>query len=137
MRQYGGDPAIDLRREDLIVHVRISSAERAADSGTRVRDPYVFRLDFVDYDDHAARIVLCDPCDAKARTGAGREFYPNIEGNQVFSHDSFLCMPGDRRCYEQNNHPEWKLKQHYHPDIVIGSLFALLQSPNYRGRLSP
>ena len=44
-------------------------------------------------------------------------------------------MQGDRRCYEQGNHPEWKLKEHYHPETVIGYLFALLRSPNYRGRL--
>ena len=30
---------------------------------------------------------------------------------------------------------EWKLKEHYHPESVIGYLFELLRSPKYRGRL--
>lgn len=133
--EYGGDPSTDLSRSDLVVWIRILSRERIGPNGDRVRDPYVFKLDFADYDDHAPRIWLCDPARIE-RVGVGREFYPLIEGNGVFNHDTFFCMPGDRRCYEQGNHPEWKQKRNYHPDSVIISLFALVQSPQYRGRHS-
>ena len=133
VRQYGGDPAVDLSRDVLVVHVKILSAERPDPESGRVRDPYVFKLDFADYDDHASRIWLCDP-DDRTKLGVGRQFYPQIDGNNVFNSEAFFCMPGDRRCYEQNNHAEWKRKEHYHPDIVIGSLFELLRSPSYKGR---
>jgi hypothetical protein len=90
-------------------------------------------LTFADYDEHAARIVLCDPNDRKI-IGVAKQFYPSIEGNGVFNHDTFLCMSGERRCYEQGNHPEWRHQQHYHPDVVIGSLLELVRAPGYRGR---
>jgi hypothetical protein len=134
VRQYGGDPSADLPRDGLVVHARIFSLERPTVEGGWVRDPYMFKLDFADYDDHAARIWLCDPSD-QTKVGVGRQFYPRIEGNGVFNHDTFFCMQGDRRCYEQGNHLEWKLKEHYHPEIVVGYLFELLRSPGYQGRL--
>jgi len=134
VRQYGGDPATDLSRDELLVHLRVLSAERSTPQGERVRDPYLFRLDASDYDEHAPRIQLCEPSD-RTKVGVGKQFYPSIEGNGVFSHDTFFCMQGDRRCYEQGHHPEWKLKEHYHPDVVIEYLFELLRSPKYRGRL--
>ena len=132
VRQYGGDPVVVLSRDGLVVHVKAESGERPTSEGVKVRDPYVFKLDFTDYDDHAPRIWLCDPADP-TRVGVGKQFYPRIEGNSVFNHDAFLCMPGDRRCYEQGNHQEWKRKEHYHPEIVIGSLLELLEPPNYKG----
>jgi hypothetical protein len=133
VRQYGGDPTTDLSRDGIVVQVTIRSAERSTTDGGRTRDPYVIKLDFVDYDDHSARIYLCDPSDS-TKVGVGKQFYPSIEGNSVFNHEGFLCMPGDRRCYESGNHQEWKKKEHYHPEIVIGSLFELLQSSSYKGR---
>jgi hypothetical protein len=133
VRSYGGTPG-DIWRAGLILGVRIY-AERRDAAGNPVRDPYVFRLDFADYDDHAARVQLCDPSDP-TRVGEGKEFYPLIDGNSVFSHEAFFCMPGDRRCYEHGTgqHKEWMEKHHYHPDIVIGSLFEILRSPGYRER---
>jgi hypothetical protein len=77
----------------------------------------------------AAAAPLNDP----TKVGVGRQYYPRIDGNGVFSHDTFFCMPGDRRCYELGNHLGWKRKEHYHPEIVIGSLFELLRSPAYKG----
>jgi hypothetical protein len=135
VREYGGDPHTDLSRDGLVVRLRILSAERP-EAGSRVRDLYLFKLDFADYDDHAPRLALCDPRDP-AVVGVGKQFYPKIDGNNVFVHDTFFCMPGDRRCYEQSNHSEWRKKEHYHPEIVIGYLFELLRSPTYRGRLQP
>jgi hypothetical protein len=134
VRQYGGDPTADLSRDGLVVYLRVMSAERVDEETRRVRDPYLFKLDFTDYDEHAARIWLCAPTD-RTKVGIGKEFYPKIAGNGVFGHDSFFCMQGDRRCYEQGHHAEWRLKEHYHPDVVIEYLFELLRSPNYQGRL--
>lgn len=142
VRHYGGDPAQDLvravdatkARERLIVYVRIRSAEWTEPDGRRGHDTYWFKLDFVDYDDHAPRISVCNPNDY--RSGAnGKAFYPKIANNGVFSHDNFLCMPGDRRCYDDaGNHPEWRRKEHYHPDIVVLSLFELIRAPGYERR---
>lgn len=131
--QYGGNPETDLSRDGLVMLVRILAQERVDAEGRAVRDHYVFKLDFADYDDHAPRVWACNPADPKA-VGQGRQFYPKIAGNNVFSHETFLCMPGDRRCYEQGHHPEWKKREHFHPEIVIGSLFELLRSPGYEGR---
>lgn len=135
VRHYGGNPTADLSRDGVVVHVRILSRERPTPEGGRMRDAYIFKLDFADYDDHAPRIWLCDPED-KTKVGVGKQFYPKIDGNGVFNHDTFFCMPGDRRCYEQGHHSDWKLKQHFHPDVVIGYLFELLRSPSYAGRLA-
>jgi len=134
VRQYGGNPTTDLSRDGLVVYVTILSAERNTPECQRVRDPYLFKLEFADYDEHAPRIRLCDP-DDRTKTGVGTQFYPRIESNGVFGHESFFCMQGDRRCYEQGNHGEWKSKEHFHPEVVLGYLFELLRSPNYRGRL--
>lgn len=120
-------------RDGLVVHLSALSGERVAADGLRGRDRYIFRLTFADYDEHAARIVLCDPEDRRT-VGNGKQFYPRIEGNGVFSHDTFFCMPGERRCYEQGNHFEWKDRRHYHPEVVIGSLLELIRAPSYRGR---
>jgi hypothetical protein len=131
---YNRDASAAVQRDGLVVHLTALSAERPSPEGEMQRDRYVFRLTFADYDDHAARIVLCNPDDPSV-IGTGKQFYPRIEGNNVFVHDTFFCMPGERRCYEQGNHPEWKDRQHYHPDIVIGCLLELIRSPGYRGRL--
>lgn len=131
--RYDRDASAEVDRDGLIVHLSALSAERPGADGQRQRDRYIFRLTFVDYDEHAARIVLCDPED-RSIVGSGKQFYPSIEGNSVFSHETFLCMPGDRRCYEQGNHAEWKDRRHYHPEIVIGSLLELIRAPGYRGR---
>lgn len=133
VRRYGGDPAIDLVRDELVVHLRILARARTADGGRSVRDVYWFRLDFADYDEHAPRIYVCDPQD-RSRMGTGRQFYPLMTGNGTFGHDGFLCMPGDRRCYDSGNHPEWKVRGHYHPDVVAEYLFELLTSHQYQGR---
>ena len=126
VREYGGDPALDLVRDTdaasplgrLVVHVRIRSAGWIAPEGVQESDTYWFKLDFSDYDEHAPRIWVCDPRDHR-NIGTGRQFYPAIPGNNVFGHDTFLCMPGDRRCYESGNHSEWRRREHYHPDVVI------------------
>jgi hypothetical protein len=130
---FGGVPE-DLSRDGLMVLIRMRSRTRCGPDGKDVHDEYVFRLNFTDYDEHAPRIVLCNPADP-AQQGNGKQFYPRIEGNNVFNHDTFFCMPGDRRCYEQGNHMEWKQKHHFHPDVVINSLYALIQSPHYKGRM--
>ena len=136
VKSYGGEPATDLTRDGLTVHVRVFSRERPTASGALERDLYVFRLWFQDYDDHAPRVWLCDPAEP-TKLGIGRQFYPKIQDNNVFGHETFFCMPGDRRCYEQGNHPEWKRRDHYHPEVVIGSLFELLHAPGYQGRVEP
>lgn len=141
VRSYEGDPATDVirdldaaaARDRLIVHVRIRSTAWTTPDGVEERDSYWFKLDFIDYDEHAPRIWVCDPEDHR-KVGSGKQFYPGIPGNGVFNHDTFLCMPGDRRCYETGHHPEWRRKEHYHPDIVIGSLFELIRSPTYQRR---
>lgn len=135
VRQYGGDPASDLTRDGVQVRVKMLSAKRVTPAGS-LRDPYIFQLSFNDYDDHAPRIRLCDPADP-TKVGVGRQFYPTIEGNNVFGHETFLCMPGDRTCYETSGHLEWRLKQHFHPEVVVGYLFELVQSPTYKGREKP
>lgn len=130
--RYRREAAVEVLRENLVVFLSCLSAERTTVGAMPRRDPYLFRLDFADYDDHAARIFLCDPAN-RATIGSGKQFYPSIADNSVFSHETFLCMPGERRCYEQGNHPEWRGKQHYHPEVVIGSLLELIRSPTYRG----
>jgi hypothetical protein len=135
VRHYGGDPATDLARDDLAVYLKIVSAKRSTQDGLHVRDPYWFRLEFDDYDDHGARIYVCNP-DDRSKVGIGKQFYPVIDGNGVFNHEAFLCMPGERRCYE-GHHAEWKHKEHFHPEVVAGYLFELLRSPSYKGRLNP
>jgi hypothetical protein len=131
--RYSEAASAEVDREGLVVHLSALSGERAAPDGQRLRDRYIFRLAFADYDEHAATIVLCNPEDRET-VGSGRQFYPSIDGNSVFSHDTFFCMPGERRCYEQGNHHEWRDRQHYHPETVIGSLLELIRAPGYRGR---
>ena len=135
VKDYGGDPATDLQGDGLVVHVRIWSRLRPVTGADPTRDLYLFQLDFVDYDDHAPRVCLCDPTDP-SKVGSGKQFYPLIEGNGVFTSDTFLCMPGDRRCYEQGNHAEWIQRCHFHPEIVIQTLFELLRLPGYKGRMT-
>jgi hypothetical protein len=129
----GGEPATDLARAKLVVVVRAISRPAF---GTKGGDLYVMRLVFDDYDEHAPRIWFCNPADP-TQLGHGQQFYPKLEGNGsgVFAHAGFLCMPGDRRCYEAGHHAEWRRKEYFHPDVVIGHLLALVKSPNYRGRL--
>jgi hypothetical protein len=131
--RYNQAAPAEVDRDGLVVHLSALSGERAAADGQLLRDRYIFRLAFADYDEQAATIVLCNPED-RSTIGTAKQFYPSIEGNGVFSHDTFFCMPGDRRCYEQGNHPEWKDRRHYHPEIVIGSLLELVRAPGYRGR---
>lgn len=130
----GGNPATDVSRDKLVVMVRAIS--RPAPDAT-TGDRYVMRLVFEDYDEHAPKIWFCNP-DDPTELGQGQQFYPKLEGSGggVFSHSGFLCMPGDRRCYDAGNHrDEWMKKEYFHPDAVIGALLSLVKSPNYRGRL--
>lgn len=131
---YGEDPSACLTRDCLVIRARIESREREVPGAPSTRDLYVFRLDFADYDEHAPRIFLCDPTDP-TKIGTGRQFYPRIGNNNVFNHDGFLCMQGDRRCYESGHHPEWRQQQYYHPEVVLEFLFQLLRSEHYQGPL--
>jgi hypothetical protein len=133
VREHGGDPATDLLRDKLRVTLRaFSHAASSAQQG----DLYVIRLVFEDYDDHAPCIWFCNPEDV-TQLGQGQQYYPKLEGSGsgVFSHAGFLCMPGDRRCYDAGHHAEWRKKEYFHPEAVIGLLLALVKSPTYRGRM--
>ncbi len=134
VRECGGDPDANLTRDGLLIQIRILSRARTGADGASVRDAYVFRLHYADYDEHGPRLALCNPDDPK-QVGTGQRFYPKLEGNATFNHSGFFCMPGDRRCYESGNHQEWKKKEYFHPDVIIESLYSLLQSPQYRGRI--
>lgn len=130
----GGEPTTDLSRAKLVVMVRAISQPCP---GAAAGDCYVMRLVFEDYDEHAPKIWFCNPADP-TQLGQGQQFYPRLEGSGsgVFGHSGFLCMPGDRRCYDAGHHrDEWMKKEYFHPDAVIGSLLSLVKSPNYRGRL--
>jgi hypothetical protein len=133
VREHGGDPATDVLLDKLVVMLRATSS---VPSGATKGDLYVNRLIFEDYDDHAPRIWFCNPGDP-TQLGQGQQYYPRLEGSGsgVFSHAGFLCMPGDRRCYDLGHHPEWRKKEYFHPEAVVGSLLALVKSPNYRGRM--
>lgn len=131
VREHGGDPATDLSRDKLVVMLRATSRIRPGATGG---DLYVNRLVFEDYDDHAPRVWFCNPEDP-TQLGQGQQYYPQLEGSGVFSHAGFLCMPGDRRCYDVGHHAEWRKKEYFHPETVIGYLLTLVKSPSYRGRM--
>jgi hypothetical protein len=133
VQSFGGDPSTDVSRDKLVVTVRATSCRSP---GAQQGDPYVMRLVFEDYDDHAPRIWFCNP-NEPSQLGQGQQYYPKLAGNGsgVFSHAGFLCMPGDRRCYDAGHHAEWRKKEYFHPDVVIGHLLALVKSPNYQGRM--
>lgn len=125
----GQDPDRDLWRDGLNVFARLEA--RSNDDGSR--DPYVFSLKYVDYDEHGPTIGMCDP-NPPHRAGVGFEFYAKLEGNNTFDREAFFCMPGDRRACDVGGHHDWRNPRHYHPEAVLASLIGLLNSPAYRGR---
>jgi len=133
IRDHGRDPITDVVRDKLVVTLRAHAALRP-DATTP--DLYIFRLDFMDYDSHAPSIWLCNPEDP-TQTGQGQQYYPKLNGagSGVFAHPNFLCMPGDRRCYDAGHHAEWKKLEYYHPEFVVESLLLLLRSTDYQGRM--
>lgn len=134
VREHGGDPSTDLKRDGLTVFIRIRSRPVAHDGEQGVRaDDYLVRLVYADYNEHAPRPSFCDPANPE-RVGQGMEFYPLIESNGVFGNPTFWCMPGDRRCYDAGNHPDWRREEHYHPEVVVSYIYGLLRSPKYKGR---
>jgi hypothetical protein len=135
VRDHGGDPATDLSRDGLIIHVQAWSkpVPLPENPSALQRDLYRFRLDYHGYDEMAPIVQLCDP-KPPHRIGGPFEFYPVIEGNGVFGHGTFFCMPGDRRCTDSGNHQDWKRVEYYHPEFVVGEVLGLIQSPKYRGR---
>jgi hypothetical protein len=137
LTKKGQDATRDFWRDERVAYVRLLARARVwkAPDGTEteLRDPYVFRLDFADYDEHAPRIDVCDPTNP-VNGAKGRKFYPRIDGNGVFGNGDFLCMPGDRNCYEKSGHAEWRKAEHYHPEVVIESLHNILNLPGYAGR---
>jgi len=136
VREQGGDPATDVWRKDLVVHARILArprVEETPEGPKEARDAYVFRMEFNDYDEHGPRTYICNP-EPPHETSTNMKWYPDFTSGHPFTRADFLCMPGDRRCQDAGNHPEWAKKPHYHPDAIIASLSDTLNWPTYKGR---
>lgn len=135
--EKGGNVERDVWRDGVNVHARVHAHPRkepAIDGTTQsVRDPYVFRLDYTDYDDHGPRTRICDP-EPPHEIAQGLNHHPDFANGHPFGRADFFCMPGDRRCQDSSNHPEWAKKEHYHPEVIIASLWDTFNRTDYKGR---